>query len=880
MRIDTRFLRSRVSKRVAILFMIAALVPTSLMAVLTYGNIKRVLEQQAQHELVEISRTYALTLFSRLALAHSTIKNAPQTLQGERQFGLPELFESIEQVQIGMRTANTSPPPLLIIEKSPSEDSSSSIFILGSRAEENGKIPKAKLVPDYLWGEHDTVSAAYNVCVFSREDLLHCEYPETMPFSSPELIGRWDLFLKPEFGADKWTIMATRRYPAVSNPLSDFFSVYIWVAITSVLLISLLSLVQIRRTMGPLERLIDGAKRIASGDYRKIAVRSKDEFAELASAFNKMSSRIEHQLVTLNTLSEIDKKMRNQLDINQLIVMVAEAMRQVLPGATLYVLRNPGKGTDGCIYAHAEGAAFASKNEVRMSGVAFDSLTDKKRGILDSPPSVFPLLTDDQKSWSVALQWQGSDHGMLTLVWSDHILKEDAISELIELANRIAVAIQIEDRDQRLLYQANFDSLTGLYNRHGLNERISAIPVDSSIAVFFVDLDRFKLVNDNFGHKTGDALLQVIATRLKEFAQDGIVGRLGGDEFVLVMFDAKCAEAVQRQAHVLMKNVTQPCVIGPQQFLMTCSVGIAMHPCTPSSGLTLIERADIAMYNAKENGRNSFRFYCESMTAENHARLQLEADLRLALERDELVLHYQPKFCVDSGLVIGAEALVRWMHPVRGLIPPAHFIHLAEETGLIVPLGAYVLRAACIQNAIWRRTGTLSLCIAVNVSAIQFLGPDFVTDVANVLKETGLPPDSLEIEVTESMIMDDVDQAIVILNGLRDLGVTLSIDDFGTGYSSLAYLKRFPINILKIDQSFVRGIQEDKDDRIIIESIIGLAHNLNLQVVAEGVETAAQLDYLKRQGCDAVQGYYFSRPVEPGHFARLLETDMFSGKDA
>ena len=873
--IDGKFLRSRVSRRIATLFLIAALIPTALLAVLTYGNITRVMEEQQHSELVETSRAYALAIFGRLVLAHTVIENMAQDAEAKQSLPSAYLpvFESIEQVDTDRNALHPAQIPLLTIQPPTTTQERAAVFISEPVSSNDGGILKARVSPNYLWGERDDASAAYNICVFSEATRLHCEYPEEMPASASAQEGRWDLFLKPKFRAGVWTVVATRRFPAANAALSDFFSVYILVAVSSVLLIMLLSLIQIRRTMVPLEKLIDGTKRIASGDYREIIVRSKDEFGELTSAVNTMSNRIERQLTTLQTLSAIDKEMRERLDLNHLIAMVGTAMRRIVPGATLYVARHSSVEPDvGRLFIQADEIAPVSESAIRISATEIAWLAQQTSGILNRPPSPFPRPDPDQKSWSIALQWQGSGCGMLTLMWQGQALSEQSITELIELANRIAVAIQMQDREQRLLYQARFDSLTGLLNRHGLEERIAQImQEDAPAAVLFVDIDRFKLVNDNFGHKTGDLLLQAFAARLVESAKMGIAGRLGGDEFVLLLPGTDCPDIVSAQARALMDTLTIPFIIASQQFLVKCSIGIALHPGVASDGLTLIERADIAMYRAKQSGRDGYRFYSESMSVENYWRLELEADLRLALKRDELLLHYQPKVNLESGAIVGAEALVRWTHPTLGLMPPVSFISLAEESGLIVPLGSWVIRTACAQNAAWRRKGLTSMRVAVNVSARQFVEPDFVDGVAAILMETGLPAEGLEIELTESMIMNDVDQAISILNALRDLGVMLSIDDFGTGYSSLAYLKRFPINVLKIDQSFVRGIADDNDDRLIIASIIGLAHNLQLQVVAEGVETAKQLKYLRQQGCDEIQGYYFSRPVEASQFLVMLE---------
>jgi EAL domain-containing protein (putative c-di-GMP-specific phosphodiesterase class I) len=311
-------------------------------------------------------------------------------------------------------------------------------------------------------------------------------------------------------------------------------------------------------------------------------------------------------------------------------------------------------------------------------------------------------------------------------------------------------------------------------------------------------------------------------------------------------------------------------MLGSKEFFVTCSIGVAVFPTDGAPADSLIEHADIAMYRAKKLGRNNFQFYTPAMNEDAMERVRIESALRNALERDEFVLHYQPQVDLASGEIVGMEALIRWQHPEMGMVAPNRFIGVAEETGLIVQIGAWVMRAACQQNQAWQQAGLGKLRVAVNLSARQFGAANLIADIRAVLAETALPPACLEIELTESLFMSDVTLAVELLHGMKALGVNLSIDDFGTGYSSLSYLSRFPIDVLKIDRSFVAEITRDSNDAAIVASIIALAHNLKLAVIAEGVETEEQLDYLRRHGCDEMQGYYFSRPLPAGEFEQLL----------
>jgi diguanylate cyclase (GGDEF)-like protein/PAS domain S-box-containing protein len=430
--------------------------------------------------------------------------------------------------------------------------------------------------------------------------------------------------------------------------------------------------------------------------------------------------------------------------------------------------------------------------------------------------------------------------------------------------------------EQRVHHVAQHDVLTGLPNRSLLQDRLGQAVAYASrsgnpVWVMLIDLDRFKFVNDSMGHKAGDVLLMTVAARLRSSLRDtDTVARLSGDEFVVILSEHSdqplSPDIVQR----VMDSVAQPVMLGPKEFFVTCSIGVAAFPSDGTPADSLIEHADIAMYRAKKLGRNNFQFYTPAMNEESLERVRIESALRNALERNEFVLHYQPQVDLQTGRIVGMEALIRWKHPELGMVPPSRFIGIAEDTGLIVPIGAWVMRTACAQNKAWQDAGLGKLRVAVNLSARQFSAADLVPGIEAVLQDTGLDPSCLELELTESLFMSDVTPAVELLHRMKSLGINLSIDDFGTGYSSFSYLSRFPIDVLKIDRSFVNDITHDANDAAIVASIIALAHNLRLSVIAEGVETAEQLDYLRHQGCDEMQGYYFSKPLPTQEFEQLL----------
>jgi diguanylate cyclase (GGDEF)-like protein len=438
------------------------------------------------------------------------------------------------------------------------------------------------------------------------------------------------------------------------------------------------------------------------------------------------------------------------------------------------------------------------------------------------------------------------------------------------------MAASLQKVNAELKHMVLHDPLTMLPNRLLLEDRIGQAigacrRAGGRCAVLFVDLDRFKSVNDSLGHFVGDELLRATAERLRTAMRaEDTVSRLGGDEFVVLLRQIERDEDAAVVGRKILELLSVPFPISGQELSVTASIGASIFPDHGAAAQMLITNADAAMYHVKKSGRNAVQVFSPSMSTFFPDRLALENDLRHALERRELELHYQPKVDVRSGATIGMEALVRWRHPTRGLVNPVEFIPLAEETALIIPLGQWVLREACRQNKAWQHEGLRPLRIAVNISGVQLRHDGFVDQVALALRETGLAPGYLEIEITESVVMQNASSTVAMLDRLSQMGVHLAVDDFGTGYSSLSYLKRFPLNTLKIDSSFVRDLLTDRNGAVIVQAIIALAHSLKLEVVAEGVEEAAQLSCLQSLGSDQYQGFLHSKPLTAAEFARRL----------
>jgi len=449
-----------------------------------------------------------------------------------------------------------------------------------------------------------------------------------------------------------------------------------------------------------------------------------------------------------------------------------------------------------------------------------------------------------------------------------------ALTHFVGVLNDVSV---VREHQRVLEFRAHHDALTGLPNRIMLRDRLEQAIAQArrrkeSVAVLWLDLDHFKFVNDSHGHQVGDGLLVALSDRLRATVRESdTVARLGGDEFVVLMpginSDADAAAGAQK----VLQALSTPFEVNGHVLNASTSVGVSLFPKDGDSSEQLLSHADIAMYRAKNDGRNGFHFYSSELSVQSREHEAVTRALHLALDERQFELHYQPKIDLVSGDIMGVEALIRWRHPERGLVSPADFIPIAEETGLIVPMGEWVLATACAQAKAWQSDWQANISVAVNVSARQFRQHDLPATVRRVLAETGLPPHSLELELTESLLMQQTDVVVNALRAIRDMGVSLALDDFGTGFSSLTYLRSFPLNVLKIDRSFVSGVDTIEADAAITRAIIGMAHSLGLSVVAEGVETAAQLDFLKHQHCDVAQGYLLGRPMPASELAKVWQ---------
>ena len=726
------------------------------------------------------------------------------------------------------------------------------------------------------------------------------QLPDTMqvPVSSDDsyLSASTEIRLPEAFAAQMWHVVLTEPKAAVLEPMVEFSNTFLIVIGLSSLAVLLLSVSQIRRSVLPLEELQKGTRRIAQRDFAsRVTVTSRDEFEQLASSFNTMAMQLGRQFNALATAAEIDRAVLSATDATTIVDTILARIRDVFPCSVVSVTLGVPDGANSLtsvIQDYESGQRHVARVGMRSTDVQTiltgPEVLELRSGV-GAPSYLEPLVGLGAVSFVILpLSYQRQLSGIIALGERFELVpsEEDRV-QMRRLADQAAVALanaRMLDQVRELAY---YDSLTGLPNRLSYKERLAYALEQASrnqklVAAFFIDLDHFSRINDTLGHEVGDQLLRHVAARLRSCCrerEDEVgpafatlapeVARLGGDEFTVIMPGLHDPQDAAKLARRIISSFAQPMRVGTHEIFINASIGIAIYPYDGEDLDTLLMHADTAMYKAKEQGGNSYQTYSKSMTTTALQRLTLENDLRRALDRSEFEVHYQPIVDAYTGTVVGAEALLRWRHPELGLLLPSEFIPIAEENGLIVPMGEWILQTACIQNRTWQDAGLPRIRVGVNLSSRQ-LKRRLSETVSKALQLSGLEPRYLSLELTESVLVNHHKEGTEALHALRAMGLHLSVDDFGTGYSSFSYLKHFPLDTLKIDRSFIREIAIHPDDAAITTAIIAMGHALGLRVIAEGVETEAHLSLLQKQGCDEVQGYLVGRPVPADRFEEHL----------
>jgi len=926
-------LRRGVGRRIVAFFMLAGLLPVAFTAGFAYLEIGRGLDQEAHKILRDSAKDYGLDVLSRLQRASEAadaivgviehdgadaIKNHPYLLADfesiwyESEIEGPKIIHGLPvsvDVLPEIGTTTSSPSPRLLTTLGSKGNS-----LLFLRQVDLGFSQPStiafKPVAIRLWGSTEDLRFATNFCVFTLAgDSLHCSQDmgrglhsvltesgnagidspvEWQHEGQAQLASMWQLFLAGEFAAPALDIVASQDLSYALRSRADFGRVFIPALALVVILVGLLSFKMIGQSLIPLQHLTAAVQQFASGNLStRLRIRSKDEFERLGKSFNDMAGRLGRQISTLEAMSGIDRLILSGAKVEE----VSESVINSLVSLTGYeaggVIARDSDAPHWAKMISSDGQGFVNERISLPMELGHHWCQPRQVSLDETGSSVAPYkarFLSYEIKFVVLIPVVLNDElkGILLLGSSSRSnMDQEDLQRCIDLAGRFAVAMASSEREQVLYRQAHFDELTGLPNRQLLKDRLEQQIVharrDGFIgAVLYLDLDRFKEINDVYGHSVGDVVLVQAAERIVGEVRDSdTVARLGGDEFVVVLPDVTGDSRVRTMASRLLARLTESFFVRGDDHFVGASIGIVMFPDDGDSVEMLLKNADAAMYRAKEAGRARFEFFSKELNAESRRKIGLERDLRAAHNNNELEVYYQPQFDITTGIISGAEALLRWKHGEEGFIPPDEFVPLAEDSDLIVDIGRWVIEQTCRDLRGILKKGLHPGAVSINVSARQLRESSFTSDVLEPLQRYHIHPGYLQLEVTETTVAQNKNTAIDLLKGLREKGVRVAIDDFGTGYSSLSYLQQMPFDVLKIDKSFVDRINADDPSENICRTIIKMAHEMDKKAIAEGVETRDQLDFLKNNMCDFVQGFFYSRALAIDDFVAFIEKQDF-----
>ena len=899
----------RITRRMVALFVLFALLPVTVALLIAYGGVHDLLAAQRTGFLRYEAGAYGTSLVERLNMADALARSiAPDLAAGrDRLRGLEGYFGSAvmvgprgKRLLFGRPSALPKDEDLRLL--APRVSAGLSALIVGAASQPRPGIwfilhpPGGKtdewlaleLNPDFLW-THDELPYLTDVCVLSSERVpLNCSATvspaarEALAAGAKAAMGEfsWDdaderflsgyreLFLRARFGAEPWIVVASQPQDYAMGPVHALGWQVIPPVLLGLLVAALLGLVQVRRALAPLKLLLDATVRIAKRDFSvRVSTASDDEFGALAGAFNAMSQTLGRQFSAMQAHSEINGVILSSVDLAQVASIVLKHVGELARADRCWLLLPHGGSTERFTVFRVGDEVLAERPTLTLTAPEREKLRDATDGASALPGLAEPHL------FALPIVLGGHFAGALALAYdAPRRPDNEEVPLLRDLSDRVAVALATARRDEELYRRANFDALTGLPNRLLGTATLARIVANaarerSMLAVLFVDLDDFASVNDSAGHAAGDRLLAETATRMRECVNEGdLVMRLGGDEFALVLRQVTRPGDAAGVARAAIEALSKPFALADGQVFVSASIGIALYPNDAATAEELLQHADLAMYKAKQAGRRQLAFFRASMNEEVRRRAGLASELREALHHGQFELHYQPQLDLRTGRIVGAEALIRWHHPTRGLVAPAHFLDFAESSGLIEEMGRWALGEATAQFVAWQREGLGLEHVAINVSAAQLRKPGFAQIVGEAVRRAEMPITGLRLELSENAVLENTGATAANIAALMEVGATLELDDFGTGYSSLAYLARLPVAAVKLDHAFIRTLPTSAGTQAFVKAAIDMVHALGKSVVAQGVEHDAQLEALGRLGCDAVQGNAVSPPLPAGEF--------------
>lgn len=908
-------LKRGVGRKIVLLFLAAGLVPVLFTAALSLYEFNRSTETRAFQVLTRNAKSYGVDIFTRLSLMSDKAAfiadqlAASDSLSGGSDYLMSDFDAIWLQSSDGLvrplygdrprwvgapaEARRFEPQSGTFMEIADRGNSRDILLLRPVDSGQDGSYLVFRIKPPSIWGGREELPFNTHFCVFtSAGEILHCTSEKVSDIHSlvasaddralTEWGGderqfasaMWQLFLKAQFDGPSLDIVASQPSHYALQSGADSRRIYLPAMMLVLLLVIGLSFRAIGHSLNPLRTLTNAATRVAGGDLSQtVDIQSKDEFAWLGQAFNNMTNRLRRQFNILESMSEIDRLILTGADLDAVCVATVRHLQRLSGAYTVAVLA----ATELESGTHARLATMHGDDIDSVAAELAGDLADRFSeavvlSVMD--PALEPLgpgFFDCQGLTHLAVvpvRLQDSLQGVL-LVGGNRkdLLGRKTLAVLNELASHFAVALNALERESQLFRQANFDELTGLPNRQLLKAQLARILQDGMDAseggaLLYLDLDRFKEINDVFGHSVGDIVLCQAAERITStLGKETLVARLGGDEFIAVLPGCAKEDHVERTANQLINRMTEVFSVFGVDHYLGVSIGVVLYPDDGANVEVLMKNADAAMYRAKDAGRARFEFFNAKLNDDSRRKIKLEKDLRSSAREGHLELYYQPQYHLNDSNMHGAEALLRWDHPTHGFVSPSEFICLAEESDLIVDIGRQVLASACRDMRTILDKGLDPGMFSVNVSTRQLRDGELVDDVMNSLRSHDLQSSMLRLEVTETALAQNKDFVHRILSTLRDEGVRIAIDDFGTGYSSLSYLQHLPFDEVKIDKSFVDKIETDASSASICTTIIKMSHELGKTTVAEGVETTGQLEFLQKHGCDVVQGYLYSRPL-------------------